>query len=148
MGQKRIHVFENDTGPDDANHAQEGIFVWYNRGGGGESLKPSGTAYDKFSIYDKTLLSPLERCCRYFKVKTILPPEDPRQLDLAKLRVRIDARQEWRQMFDEAWRLQRDFYWAPNHAGVDWAAMKTKYAALLPRIGTRQELNRLIGEDQ
>ncbi len=81
-----------------------------------------------------------------FKIKQILPPEDPQQLDLSRLRVRIDVRQEWRQMFDEAWRLQRDFYWAPNHAGVDWAAMKTKYAALLPRIGTRQELNRLIGE--
>ena len=81
-----------------------------------------------------------------FKVKKILPPGDPQQLDLSKLRVRIDVRQEWRHIFDEAWRLQRDFYWAPNHAGVDWAAMKTKYAALLPRIGTRVELNRLIGE--
>ncbi len=81
-----------------------------------------------------------------FMVKKILPPEDPEKLDLSTLHVRIDARQEWRQIFDEAWRLQRDFYWAPNHAGVDWAAMKTKYAALLPRVGTRAELNRLIGE--
>ncbi len=81
-----------------------------------------------------------------FKVKKILPPADPQQLDLSALRVRIDARQEWRHIFDEAWRLQRDFYWAPNHAGVDWAAMKTKYAALLGRVGTRVELNRLIGE--
>ena len=81
-----------------------------------------------------------------FKVKKILPSEDSQQLDMAKLRVRIDVRQEWRQIFDEAWRLQRDFYWAPNHTGVDWAAMKTRYAALLPRIGTRQELNGLIGE--
>ena len=81
-----------------------------------------------------------------FKVKKILPPGDAQHLDLSAIRVRIDARQEWRHIFDEAWRLQRDFYWAPNHAGVDWAAMKTKYAAPLPRIGTRLELNRLIGE--
>jgi predicted AlkP superfamily phosphohydrolase/phosphomutase len=41
----RIRVFENDTGPDDANHAEEGIFTWYNRGDGkrGEG---------RYSIYD------------------------------------------------------------------------------------------------
>ena len=45
-----------------------------------------------------------------------------------------------------AWRLQRDFFWAENFVGVDWPAMKEKYAALLPRIGSRAELNDLIGE--
>ena len=41
----RMHLFENDTGPDDANHAQEGIFTWYNQGDGkgGEG---------RYSIYD------------------------------------------------------------------------------------------------
>ena len=81
-----------------------------------------------------------------FQVRTIIPLEDPQPLDVSTFRIRIDVRQEWRQIFDEAWRLQRDFYWAPNYAGVDWPAMKTRYAALLPRVGTRQELNLVIGE--
>jgi predicted AlkP superfamily phosphohydrolase/phosphomutase len=41
-----LHIFENDTGPDDANHAQEGIFIWQGRG------QPARTASDKISIYD------------------------------------------------------------------------------------------------
>ncbi|MEM7227373.1 MAG: S41 family peptidase [Planctomycetota bacterium] len=62
----------------------------------------------------------------------------------ADLRVAID--EEWAHIFDEAWRLQRDFYWAPNMVGVDWPAMRAKYAALLPRVATRLELSDLLGE--
>jgi predicted AlkP superfamily phosphohydrolase/phosphomutase len=46
VGQKTLHIFENDTGPDDANHAQEGIFCWANRG------RPSARPVEKVSIYD------------------------------------------------------------------------------------------------
>jgi len=46
IGHDAIHIFENDTGPDDANHAQEGIFIWHNRGKDGE------VADSKVSIYD------------------------------------------------------------------------------------------------
>jgi predicted AlkP superfamily phosphohydrolase/phosphomutase len=41
-----LHLFENDTGPDDANHAQEGIFIWQGRG------KAAAGGSDKVSIYD------------------------------------------------------------------------------------------------
>jgi tricorn protease len=80
-----------------------------------------------------------------FLVKAVASPDDPEKVDAKTLRLRVDIRREWQQIFEEAWRLQRDFYWAPNHAGVDWPAMRVKYAALLPRVGTRQELNRVIG---
>ena len=46
IGHRRVHIFENDTGPDDANHAQEGIFIWHNPG---TDLGGSG---HKVSIYD------------------------------------------------------------------------------------------------
>jgi predicted AlkP superfamily phosphohydrolase/phosphomutase len=46
VGHGRVHVFDNDTGPDDANHAQEGVFVWHGRG------KPAAGATDRVSIYD------------------------------------------------------------------------------------------------
>ena len=45
IGNRAIHIFENDTGPDDANHAQEGVFVWANRG------RPPASV-EKVSIYD------------------------------------------------------------------------------------------------
>jgi predicted AlkP superfamily phosphohydrolase/phosphomutase len=50
VGHGAIHIFENATGPDDANHAQEGIFIWHNRGGAGRVT--SSPAGDKISIYD------------------------------------------------------------------------------------------------
>lgn len=49
-------------------------------------------------------------------------------------------------MYDEAWRMMRDFYWDANMGGVDWKEQREKYRALLPRLGTRGELNDLLGE--
>ena len=79
-------------------------------------------------------------------VKPIAPPGEEKTIGFDNIQVRVDARGEWEQMFQEAWRLQRDFYWAPNMVGLDWPAMREKYAALLPRLGTRGELNDLIGQ--
>lgn len=66
-------------------------------------------------------------------------------LELAETRVAVAPRDEWAQMLREAWRLQRDFYWAPTMKGIDWPAMYERYAALLPRVGTREELDLLVG---
>ncbi len=68
------------------------------------------------------------------------------KVDLSKWRIKVNPREEWKQIFNEAWRLQRDFYWAENMAGIDWEAVKVKYEKLLPRIATRADLNDLIGE--
>jgi tricorn protease len=58
--------------------------------------------------------------------------------------MRIDRRLEWRQIFNEAWRIQRDFFFDENLHGVDWQAMKSKYQALLPFVAFRTDLNYLI----
>jgi tricorn protease len=60
------------------------------------------------------------------------------------IEVRIDPRAEWTQIFNEAWRVNRDYFYAPNMHGVDWPAMKAKYAAFLPDLATRSDLNRVI----
>jgi tricorn protease len=60
------------------------------------------------------------------------------------IEVRIDPRAEWAQIFNEAWRINRDYFYAPNMHGVDWAAMKAKYAAFLPDLATRGDLNRVV----
>ncbi|MEW6745917.1 MAG: S41 family peptidase [Planctomycetota bacterium] len=74
------------------------------------------------------------------------PDEIEEQLDPDELPLEIDPAAEWEQIFHEAWRLQRDFYWAENMGQVDWEGIRQRYAALLPRISTRDELNDLIGE--
>ncbi|MFP8880031.1 MAG: PDZ domain-containing protein, partial [Myxococcota bacterium] len=63
----------------------------------------------------------------------------------APILMEINSRQEWAQILDESWRLQRDFFWNPHYNGVDWVAMRAKYAARLDRVGTRTELEDLTG---
>ncbi len=60
--------------------------------------------------------------------------------------LRINPKAEWRQMFAEAWRLQRDFFYDPHMHGVDWEGVYHQYAQFIPRISSREELNDLIGE--
>ncbi len=51
-------------------------------------------------------------------------------------------------MFNNAWRLQRDLFFNPKMNGVDWQAVHDHYAKLLPLVGSREDLNYLIGEMQ
>jgi len=67
-------------------------------------------------------------------------------VDLSGLSMWIDPMAEWKQMFNEAWRMERDLYYEPDMHGVDWAAMKTKYGRLLPYVSCRQDIQYLIGE--
>ena len=60
------------------------------------------------------------------------------------IEVRIDPLAEWKQIFDEAWRITRDNFYAPNMHGVDWTTQRDKYAAFLPHLGTRADLNRIL----
>jgi tricorn protease len=69
-----------------------------------------------------------------------------RRVDVRRLRFRLEPADEWRQIYREAWRLQRDFYWDEGMAGVDWQREYERYEPLLERLSTRQELNDLIGE--
>ena len=66
------------------------------------------------------------------------------RIGVAAIQVRVDPRREWKQIFDEAWRINRDFFYAPNMHGVDWAAMKAKYEPFLGDVATRSDLNRVI----
>jgi tricorn protease len=68
------------------------------------------------------------------------------KLDLSGLQVKIDPREEWKQILREAWRIERDFYWDPKMTGHDWEQIGKRYEALLPWVAHRSDLNYLIGE--
>lgn len=69
-----------------------------------------------------------------------------KKVNLDNMIAPIDYPQEWAQIFDETWRAFRDGFYLENMHGVDWKAIKTKYAALLPYAKTRLDLNYIIGE--
>ena len=68
------------------------------------------------------------------------------EIDLKGWSFSIDVREDFRQLFIDAWRLERDYFWDPNMHGVDWNGMRDKYFPLVDRVTTRLELSDLIGE--
>lgn len=72
--------------------------------------------------------------------------DSKKKLDLSHMKVRVEPTQEWVEMFNSAWRLERDFFYSSKMNGVDWQAVRASYGKLLPLVGSRGDLNFLIGE--
>lgn len=72
-------------------------------------------------------------------------PEHVR-VDLERVRVRLDPVAVWRQGFAEAWRLQRDFFWASDMAGRDWPEVRSQYEPIVERLGSHDDLVDLLWE--
>jgi tricorn protease-like protein/C-terminal processing protease CtpA/Prc len=69
-----------------------------------------------------------------------------KKISLEDLRATIDPREEWRQVFNDAWRIQRDFFYAANMHGVDWPAVREQYAKMLDDCASREDVSYVIGE--
>ena len=69
-------------------------------------------------------------------------------LQVAGLVAPIDPRAEWAEIFEHAWRLDRDLFFSRVMNGDDWQAVHDAYARLVPRLGSRQDLLYLLGELQ
>ena len=69
-----------------------------------------------------------------------------KKVDTSGWRFAIDPREEWRQMFREAWRLERDYFYDRRMNGVDWPAMRAKYEPLVELVADRAELSDLLGQ--
>ncbi|HEX7877972.1 MAG TPA: S41 family peptidase [Candidatus Eisenbacteria bacterium] len=79
----------------------------------------------------------------------IEPDEDQKVKDMLAvddIQVLIDPKAEYVQMFDEAWRLERDFFYDPRMHGVDWNEVRQRYSQLVPYATHRSDLNYLLGE--
>ena len=80
-------------------------------------------------------------------VSTDAPPKaEDGKLDLNRATLTIEPRAEWKQIYNEAWRLMRDYFYDPNHHGQNLAALKENYAAYLPNVITRNDLNYVFRE--
>jgi tricorn protease len=62
------------------------------------------------------------------------------------LEVEIDPHAEWRQIFHDAWRMMRDFFYDPHMHQVDWRAVREQYAAMLDDCASREDLSYVIKE--
>ncbi|THH40093.1 peptidase S41 [Neolewinella litorea] len=70
--------------------------------------------------------------------------EDLKPAESYNFSVRIDPPAEWRNIFEEMWRVNRDYFYDPGMHGVDWEAMKVKYEPFLAEVRTRADLYRVM----
>jgi tricorn protease len=71
---------------------------------------------------------------------------DKTKVDLSAWALSVFPRNEWKQMFEEAWRLERDYFYDPAMHGLDWKGIHDKYAPLVDRVRCRQELSNLLAQ--
>ncbi|MDA0329867.1 MAG: S41 family peptidase [Gemmatimonadetes bacterium] len=67
------------------------------------------------------------------------------QVDLSNWAFAFDVREDWREIYRDLWRQERDWFYDRNMHGVDWEGVYDKYMALVQRVTTRDELNDVIG---
>ncbi len=68
------------------------------------------------------------------------------KLDLSNMEMKIIPSIEWKQIYTDAWRIMRDWFYDPGMHGVDWKQMLDKYQVLVPHIAHRADLDYLLGE--
>ena len=140
----------------DLQAVENGLYYmsWSNRGGGvfyydleekeatkigdfnGYYITPDGKKMAIRKRWDLAVINTPKR-----EVKGI---ENP--IDLSNMKKWVNLHEEWAQIYTEAWRQMRDFFYAPNMHGNDWPAIHDKYAVLIPYCGDRNDVNYLIGE--
>ncbi|HET8697933.1 MAG TPA: S41 family peptidase, partial [Gammaproteobacteria bacterium] len=68
------------------------------------------------------------------------------EVSLAGFGYPLNVRDDWREIFLDAWRLERDYFYDPAMHGVDWRATRDRYLPLVDRVTTREELSDVIGQ--
>jgi len=80
----------------------------------------------------------------------LIEPKEGQKLDkplaIGGFEARIDPAAEWKQIFTDAWRLERDLFYDPGLHGVDWKEMRERYGKLLEHAVTRWDVNYVLGE--
>ena len=80
----------------------------------------------------------------------ILRPDENQRFEkplrVSEMQMLLDPVAEWHQIFNDAWRLERDYFYDPKMHGVDWALMKQRYAKMLDGAESREEVNVVLGE--
>lgn len=69
-----------------------------------------------------------------------------KSVPLQDMTMTVIPKEEWKQIFNDVWRFERDFFYDPNMHGVDWEAMRKRYGNLIEQANTRNDVNIIIGD--
>ncbi|MDR1332121.1 MAG: PDZ domain-containing protein [Tannerella sp.] len=131
----------------------DGNKVYYSRNGSTFLYDLEKKKEDNIADGARMWVEPGSRKAGFFKGRQVYVTDIPsgkasleKPVSLADMKIKTDYPDEWAQIFDEAWRAFRDGFYVENMHGVDWKAMKAKYAVLVPHVKNRLDLNYVIGE--
>ncbi|MCP4248611.1 MAG: protease, partial [bacterium] len=122
-----VDLYHYDLEEREAENVLEGIANYHPAAGGEKLIYRMGSRYGVVDVGSEATVGDGE-------------------VDLSGVRVKVDRIQEFAQLFDEAWRIQRDWFYDPGMHAVDWEAIRAKYRKFVPYCGNRSDLNYLIGE--
>lgn len=135
------------------NFYSDGKKVYYYGRGGTKVFDLKKQKEETVAEWASMYVAPGSKKALFFKNNELYVTDIPsakadlsKPVDVSNMKITVDYPQEWVQIFDEAWRAYRDGFYLENMHGVDWKAMKEKYAVLLPYVKTRLDLNYVIGE--
>ncbi|MEB2785904.1 S41 family peptidase [Algoriphagus persicinus] len=72
------------------------------------------------------------------KIEEAVPTSD--------MQMTVVPAEEWKQIFNDVWRFERDYFYDPNMHGVDWNQMRTRYGSLIDQANSRRDVNLIIGD--
>ncbi|HET9056625.1 MAG TPA: PDZ domain-containing protein [Chitinophagaceae bacterium] len=88
----------------------------------------------------------VQRGAAYAVVKPEENQKFEKTLRLTEMEMMVDPMAEWKELFNDAWRLERDYFYDPNMHGVNWNTVKERYSKMLEGAITREEVDFIIGE--
>ncbi|MBS0198426.1 MAG: PD40 domain-containing protein [Planctomycetes bacterium] len=141
---KRLLMLSNPSAPDAKNSIV--VYPIANKDLELKTLVPDVKSYE-MSGDGKSLLVQKGEALHIIESGASAPASlDKTAVPLAGWSFSLTPRQEWRQMFIESWRLERDYFYDTNMHGTDWKALLNRYLPLVDRVATRAELSDLIAQ--
>jgi tricorn protease len=160
--ESRAVILPVPAGNYDGLRAAEGkvVFLRRPRTGAPSNLKSQLAFFDLKEREEQSVLEEIDdyelssdgkkllvRQAASFAILEVKPKQKiEKKLRVDELEMQVDPKAEWRQIFNDAWRLERDYFYDPNMHGVDWKAMREHYGKLLDNAVTRWDVNFVLGE--
>ncbi len=130
--------------PNTGSGEKEKDLVYYDLGKREEKTIAKGISNYQISADGKKAM--ISKSGSYYIVDVAPDQKLEKSMPVSRMEMTVVPRQEWHQIFNDAWRFERDFFYDPNMHGVDWNEMRTRYGKLIDNAVTRSDVNYVIGE--
>ena len=160
--ENRIEMLDIPTGNIGSLASLDGklLYVRYPNTGAGDDSKSSLQVYDFEEKESKTVIDGIggfslsadrSKVMVFSQGKlAVIDPAPGQKIEdtvpLGDMQMTVVPAEEWKQIFNDVWRFERDYFYDPNMHGVDWDLMRKRYGDLVEQAGSRRDVNIIIGD--